>query len=115
MKLIDLEPEFIRFNELEHEGIIKTCLQEVETLAEAQGVFLDCPVCQRSHSIMIAFADRGVLDHQGTRSTDGRPTRWTVAGGTGLHDLTLTPSIDCTPSNPSCWHGFITNGEVTCC
>ncbi len=51
----------------------------------------------------------------------------------GLHDLTLTPSINCQAEKPEhvealraaglkvgecrtgrmCWHGFITNGEVT--
>jgi hypothetical protein len=30
--------------------------------------------------------------------------------GTGLSDLTLSPSVDV--GEPSCWHGFIRNGEV---
>lgn len=35
--------------------------------------------------------------------------RWHMEG-TGLHDLTTTPSI--AVGNPECWHGFITNGLV---
>lgn len=137
MRLTDLDAELVRWEERPHpnnyaaegfdcntpEGIaaweaagrpraMQLVMPHVETLAEAQGVMLDCPKC-RNHSVIIAFADRGVKDNWGTRSSDGRPTRWQVVGGTGLNDLTLSPSIDCTPSNPNCWHGFITNGEVT--
>lgn len=84
----------------------------VTTVAEAQGIDFECPKC-RGHHIVIAFRDRGVLDRQGTRDKQGNPTRWLVVSGTGVHDLTLDPSIDCTPSNPNCWHGFIKNGEIT--
>lgn len=141
MRLADLEPEFIRwedrvtttqrvrpeFNTGTPEGMEAwraagypsephtgpvTHLLRVETLAEAQGVEFNCPRCASGHRIAVAFAGRGVLDHQGTRDKNGRPTRWQVSG-TGLHDLTLSPSVDCTPSNPNCWHGHIRNGEVT--
>jgi hypothetical protein len=113
MKLTELNPEFIRFDDRVEDGQTKEYLCEVQGLAEAQAIFMDCPKCQRTHSIMIAFANRGVLDHQGTRSSDGRPTRWQVVSGAGFDDLTLSPSIDCTHSDPNCWHGFIKNGEVT--
>lgn len=113
MKITELEPEFIRFVDKAGPDGTKECLQEVTTLAEAQGILFNCPKCSKSHSILIAFASRGVQSHQGTHSAGGIPTRWQVAGGIGLDDLTLTPSIDCTPSNPNCWHGFITNGVAT--
>ena len=91
-----------------------TYVPQVATLADAQGIEFDCPRCtgQRSHRIQVAFRGRGVLDHQGSRSHDGKPSRWQVAAGSGLDDLTLTPSIDCTHSDPKCWHGFITRGEI---
>lgn len=95
-----------------HTGPV-THLIQVHSLSEAQGIEFDCPKCRvsaRSHRIHVAFAGRGVLDHQATRSTDGTPTRWQVVGGTGLDDLTLSPSIDLTHADPNCWHGFITNG-----
>ena len=109
MQLIDLDAEFFRWEE--RDG--KTYLPEVAALAEAQGVIFDCPVCRSpGHSIMVGFRDRGVPAHLGTRDAAGKQTLWQVAGGTGLHDLTLSPSVDCTPSNPNCWHGFITNGVI---
>lgn len=111
MRLEDLDAEFFRWDV---KGVTHVEIPTVGTLAEAQGVMFDCPVCESSgHSIMVGFRDRGVPPDQGTRDAAGNQTLWTVAGGTGLHDLTLTPSIDCTPSNPACWHGFITNGEIT--
>lgn len=85
---------------------------EVATLAEAQGLRMQCPVC-RDHGLAVAFAGRGVLDHHGSQNRDGKPSRWQVSG-TGFDDLTLKPSIDLTgPVRPNCWHGFITNGDVT--
>lgn len=137
IKLIDLDAEFVRWEDRPNpagraaDGFStetaedcarwtaagcprqpSTYLPTVATLAEAQGVVFDCPKC-RNHSIMIAFQGRGVLDHQATRASNGRPTRWNVVGGSGLQDLSLSPSIDCTPSNPNCWHGFVTNGVAT--
>lgn len=140
MRLTDLDPEFVRwedrvitnnvvppeFDTGTEEGAQRwrdagypsvpktgpvTFLPAVATLAEAQGVEFDCPVCRNGHRIQVAFQGRGVLDHQATRDKEGRPTRWAVSG-TGLADLTLSPSVDCTPGNPKCWHGHIQNGQI---
>jgi hypothetical protein len=88
----------------------------VETLAEAQGIFFRCPKCANGnghghgHYCQVTFAGRGVADTQGCHGKNGEPTRWQVSG-TGLDDLTTTPSIllygGCE------WHGFITNGDAT--
>ncbi len=115
MKLTDLDAEFFRWAEYDgSDGLGKrTCIPHVATLAEAQGVIFDCPVCRSpGHSVMVGFRDRGVPAHLGTRDLAGNQTLWQVSG-TGLHDLTLQPSVDCTPSNPKCWHGFVTNGSIT--
>lgn len=85
---------------------------KVDTLAEAQGVVLRCPTCASTHHVGVSFAGRGVLDHHGSHDASGRPTRWQVTG-TGLADLTLRPSVDCTGGGHCTWHGFITNGEAT--
>lgn len=79
-------------------------------LAEAHGVRFRCPgsACN-GHVVSVSFAGRGVPDHLGSHDRDGRPSRWSVAG-TGLDDLTLTPSVDV--GTPSCWHGFVTNGSA---
>jgi hypothetical protein len=92
----------------------RTYVPRVATLAEAQGISFLCPACSiknggpiGTHIVQVAFRDRGVLDHQGSRSRNGGPSRWAVSG-TGLHDLTTDPSIDC-----GCWHGWIRNGDAT--
>jgi hypothetical protein len=140
MRLTDLDPEFIRWEDrveptsrvapgydtgseagmaawrsagfptVEVVGPV-TYIPQVQTLSEAQGVEFDCPKCTSGHRIAVAFAGRGVLDHQASRDKAGRPTRWQVSG-TSLGDLTLSPSVDCTGSDPNCWHGFVTNGEI---
>src|ERR1019366_615856 len=88
--------------------------KHVETLAEAQGVVLFCPCAfnkvEGAHGLMVPFTNApehnfGVV----ARDKITRP-KWT-ATGTGLHDLTLNPSVDV--GTPSCWHGWIHGGEVT--
>ena len=91
----------------------------------AQGLFLWCPCGYgkelfpidggRPHGVMIPFSNprnaTQLPDGHGPTNKDGKKRpRWTMAG-TGLHDLTLTPSVDV--GNDSCWHGFITNGVIT--
>lgn len=109
MKLTDLDPQFHRYETREGgEYLVK-----VDTLAEAQGIQFDCPKCQPyPHGIIVTFRDRGTLDHQGSQSAHGGPSRWTVAG-TGFADLSCQPSIDCTKGGGCTFHGYITNGEAT--
>jgi hypothetical protein len=87
--------------------------EEVDELMDAQGVFFWCPCGfgkpefpldgARPHAHRIPFRNPVFP----TPVPDGVDPKWTVSG-TGLHDLTLTPSI----LSKSCWHGFITRGEV---
>lgn len=103
MKLKALNPKLVHYRR-EDDG--RTRLPRVSSLADAQGVLFGCPQCSgpAAHSILVWFRDRGV-------PAEASPTpRWAVAG-TSLADLTLSPSINV----PSCWHGFITDGEVTSC
>lgn len=89
----------------------------VETLAEGQGIFMMCPLCFQknkgavgTHWVDVTFAGRGVPDHLGSHNDKGKPTRWSVIGGTGLNDLALSPSIlllgGCN------WHGFVGSSGV---
>ena len=129
MKLRELDPEWVRWEdryltaeEEKAEGVFSnrtdrrhTYIPVVQTLHEAQGIEFDCPKCRdpnRAHRIQVAFHGRGVLEHHGSRNKDGKPTRWHVVGGSSFDDLSLSPSIDCTPSDPNCWHGHITAGEA---
>jgi hypothetical protein len=80
MRLIDLEPQFLRYADC------GASLVHVDGLAEAQGIWFDCPVGD-GHKVLVWFADRGV-------SPEAAPTpRWRVPG-TGYLDLTISPSIN---------------------
>ena len=107
MKLIELEPQFLRFT--------STGYAYVDTLDEAQGIKFLCPKCFErnggavgTHIIVVWFNGRDV-------DAAAVPTpRWGVAG-TGHADLTITPSISLESVDKiGCqWHGFVTNGEAT--
>lgn len=98
MRLTDLDPQFRLW--------MDKALGKIDSLANAQGITFDCPVCPSRHWILVWFKDRNV-------PAEAEPiARWT-ATGTGYDDLTLHPSINAQVSDPNCWHGWITNGEVT--
>lgn len=104
------------FEERDH---LAQYLVRVETLAEAQGIWFDCPLCYAAkgntgvgvHGVSVSFAERGVPDHQGSHNSEGKPVRWQVAGGTGLDDLQLSPSI--LLIGGCAWHGFIGHSGVS--
>src|SRR5271165_3716463 len=84
-----------------------------DTIEGAQLVFLWCPCAYgndaRAHGLIIPFRNprnAPVPEHNfGILSRDGQTkTRWEMSGS-GLHDLTLSPSVDV--GDPSCWHGYI--------
>jgi hypothetical protein len=77
------------------------------------GVTFDCPVHRRAHKCFVPFVN----------PIDGGPPEvrkhlWQRTGDT-FETLTLTPSVDYTKydngtlRDASCWHGFITNGDVS--
>lgn len=121
MKLIDLEPQFVRYvtqssedQFAEGRSTPAEYLHHVNSVAEAQGIMFLCPSCFAknagpivTHAIEVSFANRGVRDRQGSHNRENKPSRWNVFGS-GYVDLTLKPSINC-----GCWHGYITNGELT--
>lgn len=84
----------------------------------AQGLVLWCPCAygndQRAHGLLIPFANPRNAPPcppgHGPVARDGTHPRWQMTG-TGLGDLTLSPSVDV--GDDHCWHGFIRNGEVT--
>ena len=97
MKLSDLDATFRTYK--------GGSLGKVAHFREAQGVLFQCPMPEHTHMILVWFHDRKVPDEAEPK------VRW-HHGGTGIHDLTLSPSIDCTGSDPTCFHGRITNGQV---
>lgn len=136
MRLLDLEPHFLRYEE--REDTWKVCRENhehtddcgevvtgprpfyvfVDTIAEAQGIEFLCPKCFTenggtvgTHSVICWSRSRGVPEH-----AEPNPGRWTLAG-TGYADLTLNGDP---PGNARsvlltggcAWHGFITDGEA---
>ena len=140
MRLIDLEPRFMRQYEEQGTWVVVdrqplpsermedvpchqvTGMMEkarvVQTLDEANAILFCCPKCFVDkgntvigvHKVCITFANRGVPDHLGTHNKAGEPVRWSVSG-TDFTNLTLQPSIAC--EDGCMWHGFVTNGDAT--
>lgn len=95
----------------------------------AQGVFLYSPCGYGSdsgaHCVIVPFANPRNAPQL---PADFTPvSRWQMTG-TGLNDLTVSPSVNCAvgPGDPAlnmkpgecrpgrmCWHGWITAGEVS--
>lgn len=91
-------------------------IPEVDSLAEADGVWFLCPKCYAenggrigTHSVICWFVGKVSDD------VDPKPGRWTPTG-TGLHDLTFVPSPERSQSvllTGGClWHGFVVNGDA---
>jgi hypothetical protein len=105
--LTDLEATFRRI-------IDDRADQEDVPFAEAQGIRFLCPKCFEAnggaagtHSVLCWFADKGV-----PADKSPGPARW-PATGTGVEDITLTPSV--LLLGGCGWHGWIKNGVVTSC
>lgn len=78
-------------------------LHPVNLVQHADGLFFDCPALGHEHSLLVWFAGRSI-------PASLEPTaRWTVSGST-IDDLTLVPSVNAAVSDPTCWHGWVTNG-----
>lgn len=137
MKLTDLKAQFVRYSTTDETvtvidgdpvtwksgGPTKDVVRPVEhkifvdSLAEAQGIWMLCPLCFKTnsgpkgtHMVEVTFADRGVNDNEGTHNMEGHPVRWQVSG-TGLNDLTTSPSIQLLGGGCA-WHGFIKDGDA---
>lgn len=131
MKLLELEPRFLRYvleTADEHRGRrlpdgttqwggfpIDT-FHNVESLSEADRIMFLCPLCFTrnsgpvgTHGIAIDFVGRATPDSACMRNDQKQPVRWNATGNS-LEDLTLTPSILILSGCQ--WHGFVTNGEI---
>jgi hypothetical protein len=90
--------------------------RRVDSLVEAQGIRFLCPKSFATHggsvgthSVQVFFAGSPVPLHLG-RNKKGEAVRWSVSG-TGLDDLSLTPSIQ--EEDDVCkWHGFVGSSGV---
>lgn len=104
MKLSELEPSFMRATDANH-------FHAVSSFEDAQGIMFLCPYCFRenggpkgTHVVLVWFEGRNVPVACQPKA------RW-KASGTCLEDLTINPSIH----HPSCWHGYVRDGQITFC
>lgn len=117
MLLADLDARFVG-------STTPTGFRRQDGIVGAQGVMFQCPKCavgcergeedgrrfvRGAHYVLCWFRNP-----QGATAIPAewypKIARWEMSG-TSLADLTLKPSILCSP--PGCeWHGFITNGDV---
>lgn len=136
MRLVDLEPQFLRYEMQEHDQATSAIIREpgkypvfvsVPTIAEAQGVEFLCPKCFvtkggpiGTHAVICWSSSAGVPD-----DAQPGPGRWKLVG-TGFADLTLAEepgksrsvALNCECLEPDGskgpgWHGYITGGEAT--
>ena len=106
MKLINLEPSFLRLiteKEYRH-GVARD---------QADGIIFLCPKCFKENG-GAAGTHRVVCwqPHVSTNVTPG-PGRWRFEGE-GFEDLSLVAGSSSILLTAGCrWHGFVKNGEVT--
>lgn len=113
MRLIELEPRWCNdygASDGLKQGITFLC---PHCRARRLGVFFDAPICGSPPVDIQAINERrklsdGTDDH--LKEVHVGSVLWHREGDS-FENLTLTPSIDA--SKFGCWHGFITNGEVT--
>lgn len=97
MRLTDLEPRW-------YDG----------RSGERQGITFECPHCPDSGQRLAVAVH---LDGTNLDPDPDHPQQWaagehvwTIAGGSGFDDLSLTPSVDA--SGYGHWHGYITDGAI---
>lgn len=83
------------------------------SLEKADGVLFLCPKCFEKNGGSIGTHSVICWKPHIPQDVAPKPGRWTFTG-TGLNDLTITPSVNLDVVKGGCkWHGFIRNGEAT--
>lgn len=103
MLLADLEPQFLRVLDLADKHSLYA---EAEQLADAHGVLFFCPRCTGARAHYVLCWTPVVPAHH----TPG-PGRWTLSG-TGLADLTLSPSVVVSACGAHFW---VRDGAIVDC
>jgi hypothetical protein len=100
VRLIDCEASFIGWDGDPHFG----GYEELPTMQGADGVTFFCPFGGKKACSIVLWS------YDVPASVTPGPGRWEMTG-TGLHDLTLHPSVDMSRGSCACkWHGWIKNG-----
>jgi len=131
MKLRDLDAKFVG----ELNPATNGFRELGDSIAGAQGVLFQCPHCaagkatgaddathhyiEGDHYILCWFSNPNNAPAVPDSVYPG-PGRWTYSG-TGIDDLTLSPSVDLSKGDPTdgikpdpacMWHGHVTNGDA---
>jgi hypothetical protein len=85
-------------------------LRHLPDVRGAHAVMFECPCGQ--HQCLVAFEPTIDTEPTTLSGLSRGGGRWKRTGTT-LDDLTLTPSIVIGTGPGECWHGFVTNGELT--
>jgi len=111
LKLTDLDPHFLKCTEpngYDH-------ADEIENLAEAEGMIFLCPACFWSNRGAVGTHSMIVWRPSVPRDVFPGPGRWDFAGS-GYADLTLhAPSASVQITGGCKAHFFIRNGRVDFC
>lgn len=109
MKLLELEPTFLRYEPKDGRDIFVM----VDSISEAQGVKFLCPKCWKANNGPIGTHAVICWNPTIPQTVPPQPGRWSLVG-TGLHDLSLVAASSSILLTAGCmWHGYIKNGEVT--
>jgi len=106
MRLSELEPQFLKITS-------PTTFQDVDAIADADGVIFLCPVCFRANGGSVGTHSVICWQPHVPQTIPPTPGRWNFVG-TGYGDLTLragSSSIALTGDGCKA-HFFITNGEI---
>lgn len=109
MRLLDLEPQFLRIaepNKLYH---------HVDSIAEADGMLFLCPKCFVTNAGPVGAHSVVCWRPHVSQTELPVPGRWEFEG-TGLHDLTLVAGSSSVLITGGCnAHFFVRGGEIVMC
>ncbi len=111
MKLIDLDPQFLK-------NLDDVTSQYVDTIAEADGIQFLCPVCWKKNGGPVGTHVIHCWNPSVPQTKTPKGGRWNLVG-TGFHDLSLVAGSSSVliknEDGTEHWHGFVKSGEVTHC
>jgi hypothetical protein len=105
MKLIELDPRLYKV-------LDDRTYQEVESVAEADGVWFLCPVCFRANGGPVGTHQVACWRPRVPLTISPAPGRWELVG-TGLADLSLVAGSSSVLLTSGCRaHFFVRSGEI---
>jgi len=102
--LSTLKPKFIGATTTADQALV--AMTNAQKLANADGIVFTCPTLSGEHRVILWFTGRGA-------DVARKPLQRFTLSGTGVSDLTLTPSIAFTVDTLGLsWNGNVTAGSA---